>query len=277
MKKFSVFALLLISTSLVAACQNATTQVNQTPAVKKETVANQPASNQITPENSKEAIKQISFKSADNLLIAGTFYAADKPNSPAVVMLHQWGSSRASYNDLAKQFQSNGVAVLTIDGRGFGESAVRADGSKMSPNRDDNAVKAMKTDVAEAVKFLAGQPNVDKNRIGIVGASYGSSLAIIHAAGDAAVKAVALLSPGLNYFGNLPTEPAVKSFGARPILLVAAEDDAESADAVRRLDALATGDKHEIKIYQKGGHGTGILSAGVGLDKLLIDFFSANL
>jgi len=134
----------------------------------------------------------------------------------------------------------------------------------------------MKADVAEAVKFLAAQPNVDRNRIGIAGASYGSSLAIIHAAGDTNIKAVALLSPGLNYFGNLATEPPMKTYGARPVLLVASEDDTESA-AVRRLDSLAAGDKYQTQIYKKGGHGTGIFAAGVGLGKTLLEFFRQNL
>lgn len=35
-------------------------------------------------------------------------------------------------------------------------------------------------------------------------------------------------------------------------------------------------DKHN-QIYKKGGHGTGILTAGIGLEKPLLDFFRQNL
>ena len=87
----------------------------------------------------------------------------------------------------------------------------------------------MIADVDNAFRFLAKQKNVDAAKIGIVGASYGSSLALIYAAENKQVKAIALLSPGINYFGNLPTEPAANTFGNRPLLLVAAEDDSESA------------------------------------------------
>ena len=37
--------------------------------------------------------------------------------------------------------------------------------------------------------------------------------------------------------------------------MVAAEDDKESADAVRKLKSSGANDKYEVKIYPKGGHG----------------------
>jgi dienelactone hydrolase len=221
--------------------------------------------------------QRVTFESADKTPIAGTFYGSPNPSSPAVLMLHQWMSDRHSYDDLAMRMQARGFAILTIDGRGFGESVKTADGKKISPSRSDEAVAGMKTDVSAAVDFLQKQVNVDPARIGVVGASYGSSLALIYAAEDPRVKAAALLSPGLNYFGNMPTEPAVKKYGGRPLLLAAADDDAESAKSVRRLKEAGANDKYEVKIYPKGGHGTGLFGAKVGLEDLLEQFFARNL
>lgn len=192
-------------------------------------------------------------------------------------MLHQWMSDRHSYDDLARRMQARGFGVLTIDGRGFGESVKTADGKPIAPSRSDDAVAGMKADVRVALDLLAGQTNVDPARIGIVGASYGSSLALIYSAEDPRVKAAALLSPGLNYFGNMPTEPAVKKYGDRPLLLVAADDDAESAKSVRKLKEAGANDKYEVKIYPKGGHGTGLFGAKVGLEDGLVAFFEKNL
>ena len=104
------------------------------------------------------------------------------------------------------------------------KSTKTADDEKVVAQKTAEGVEAMKTDVENAFIFLAEQKNVDAAKMGIVGASYGSSLAIIYAAENPKVKAVALLSPGINYFGNLPTEPAIKSYGDRPLLIVAAED-----------------------------------------------------
>jgi dienelactone hydrolase len=135
----------------------------------------------------------------------------------------------------------------------------------------------MKADVKGAFEYLSKQDNVDATRLGIIGASYGSSLAIIYAADDPGVKAVALLSPGLNYFGNMPTEPAIRKYGNRPILLVAAEDDKESAAAVKKLKEAGNSSTHVVKVYKKGGHGTGLFDAKVGLEDLLEDLFKRNL
>ena len=221
--------------------------------------------------------RDIKFESVDKVEIVGTFYESAKSNSPAVLMLHQWQSDRNSYDEFAKRLQKNGIGVLAIDGRGFGESVKTIDDKTIEPSRTNETVEAMKADVENAFDFLAKQDNVDAERIGIVGASYGSSLALIYAAENPKVKAVALLSPGLNYFDNMPTTPAIKKYGDRPLLLVAAEDDKESAAAVRKLKSAVKNEKYEDKIFEKGGHGTGIFEANVGLRNLLEEFLTKNL
>ena len=220
--------------------------------------------------------RTIRFASEGNVEIVGTFYEPKKEKSPALLLLHQWQSDRSSYDALAKKLQEGGFGVLAIDGRGFGESLKTTDGKSIAPERTDAAVAAMKKDVENAFLLLADQNNVDASRIAIIGASYGSSLAIIYAASEPKVKAVALLSPGTNYFGNMPTEPAVKSYGDRPLLLVAAEDDSDSTEAVKILKESA-GIKSEAKIYPKGGHGTNIFDAKLGLEQLLEDFLNKSL
>jgi dienelactone hydrolase len=214
---------------------------------------------------------KVTIDSADGVKIIGTYLTAQKPNSPALLLLHQWQSDRHSFDDFAKQMHEKGFAVLSIDGRGFGESTRKADGSTISAARSDADVKAMLGDVDAAFNYLSKQQNVDATKIGIVGASYGSSLAIIYAAHHPNVAAVALLSPGLDYFGHMPTEPAVKQYGDRPLLLVAAEDDKESADAVKKLAAGPSG-KYQSKVYDKGGHGTALFKVGLmdDLEKFLV-------
>jgi dienelactone hydrolase len=220
---------------------------------------------------------RVAFESADKVQIVGTFYESPVGPAPAVLLLHQWQSDRHSYDAFARRLQAKGVGVLAIDGRGFGESVRTTDGKTVAPQRTDEAVKAMKTDVDNAFNFLTKQKNVDAARIGIVGASYGSSLAIIYAADNSKVKAVALLSPGLNYFGNMQIEPAAKTYGDRALFLVAAEDDKESADAVKQLFLSATGDKWKVQVYPKGGHGTALFEAKVGLEDSLEDFLTKSL
>ncbi|MBV9217090.1 MAG: alpha/beta fold hydrolase [Acidobacteria bacterium] len=227
----------------------------------------------VTATPAPSSAKTVTIESPDGVKIVGSMFAPNKPNSPAVLMMHQWQNDRHSYDDLAAKMQSKGFAVLTIDGRGFGESTKKTDGAAVAAGRTDADVKGMLSDVDSAFTYLSKQPNVDPKRVGIIGASYASSLAIIYAADHPGVAAVALLSPGIDYFGNIPTEPAVKKYGNRPLLFIAAEDDKASADAVRQLDPGEAGSrKYPQHILQSGGHGTALLAGNAVQD--LTDFFS---
>jgi pimeloyl-ACP methyl ester carboxylesterase len=218
------------------------------------------------------AAQTVSINSPDGVVLVGSFFGADKPNSPALLLLHQWESDRHSWDDFAKQLQGDGFVVLAIDGRGFGESTNKTDGTTISAGRTDADVKAMLGDLGAAFEFLAKQTNVDPNRVGIVGASYGSSLALIYAVDHPNVAAIALLSPGLNYFGNMQTEPAMTNYKNRPAFLAAAKDDPDSFNAVTRLSEL-TGEPNRVMAVSvdKGGHGTALLKVD-GVRKPLEDF-----
>jgi dienelactone hydrolase len=232
-----------------------------------------PSAPPATSSSDPGAPMRITFSTDDDagVQIAGDLYVPDKTPAAAVLALHQWGADRGTYKDFAKTMRDAGFVVLTIDGRGFGESTVGADG-KVEPGWN------LQDDIAAAVDYLKEQPAVDAQRIGIVGASYGASNALIYAAGDPQnIRAVALLSVGLNYHDSLPTEPAIKKYGDRPLLMVAAKDDAESADATTKLAGEAKSPKYMTKIYDTGGHGTALLAPAVGGTDLLKTFFVKNL
>lgn len=198
----------------------------------------------------------VTIDSPDGVKIVGSFWESSKANSPAVLLLHQWQSDRHSYDDFAKRLNAKGFNVLSVDGRGFGESVKIADGKTIAPGRTDADVKAMLGDVGAAFDFLSKQKNVDPSRVGIVGASYGSSLAIIYAADNPKVKAVALLSPGLNYFGNMATEPAVGKYGDRDLFVVASKGDTESAEAAENFGKIGN-TRYGFMILPVGSyHGT---------------------
>ena len=242
--------------------------------------SNAPANNANSKNQANTEVpapRDIKFESTDRVEIVGTFYGSPKADSPGVLLLHGWSSTRKPFDEFAKRLQKLGFNVLAIDGRGFGESVKTTDGKKISPASSNKAVESMKADVGNASDFLAKQKNVNAKKIGIVGSSYGSSLAILYGAENPKVKAVVLLSPGLNYFGSMPTEPAVKKYGDRPLLLVAAKDDKASVNSVRKLKESGANEKYKVKIFPKGGHGTGIFKARVGLEDLLREFLTKSL
>jgi len=264
MKIIGITLLLIVS----VACGQRTSNV----------LTNAPSNNSVSASATPVAangLQTVTIDSPDGVKLVGSLLDSGKPNSPALLLLHQWQSDRHSYDEFAKRMQAKGFTVLSIDGRGFGESTKKADGTTVSAGRSDADVKAMLGDVGAAIDFLKKQKNVDGARIGIVGASYGSSLAIIYAADHPDIKAVALLSPGLNYFGNMPVAPAVEKDVENDLLLFAAEDDKESADAVRKLTSDKSDSRRSQKIYPSGGHGTALFKVGAGDE--LEKFFTESL
>ncbi len=212
--------------------------------------------------------EDVRFTTDDGIVITGTLYAAgDK--APTVLCLHQWRSDRGSFAPLAKMLQGSGFTVLAIDMRGYGGSTRTADGKNVRPDRKAGA------DIAAAMRFLRGRASVDAARIGIIGASYGSSNAIIYAADDPSVRTVVLLSPGLNYFNELPTEAAVRKYRGRSMFVVASSEDIRSVETVEAYRKTAPG--IEMKIYENAGHGTDILDAKVGLDSAILAYLKKNL
>ena len=264
MKIIGITLLLIVS----VACGQRTSDV----------LTNAPSNNSVSASATPVAangLQTVTIDSPDGVKLVGSLLDSGKPNSPALLLLHQWQSDRHSYDEFAKRMQAKGFTVLSIDGRGFGESTKKADGTTVSAGRSDADVKAMLGDVGAAIDFLKKQKNVDGAGIGIVGASYGSSLAIIYAADHPDIKAVALLSPGLNYFGNMPVAPAVEKDVENDLLLFAAEDDKESADAVRKLTSEKSDSRRSQKIYPSGGHGTALFKVGAGDE--LEKFFTESL
>lgn len=83
--------------------------------------------------------QKISFKSFDKAELVGTFYPSngEGKRSPVVLMLHKLGgnSQEEGWDTLAKALQAKGIAVLTFDFRGHGDSvAVEPDFWKLTTN-----------------------------------------------------------------------------------------------------------------------------------------------
>src|SRR5262245_43914187 len=118
-------------------------------------ISNTHGNNQAVSQSSSPSAKDLTSQtvnigSSDGVVLVGTFLEADKPRSPAVLLLHQWQSDRHSYDNFAWQMEAKGFNVLSIDGRGFGETVKKPDGTAISAGRTDADVKAMLADVGAA-------------------------------------------------------------------------------------------------------------------------------
>jgi hypothetical protein len=124
--------------------------------------------------------------------LAGTLYApASGQSAHAGVVILQASSMnlRTAYRFYADQFARAGLAVLTFDKRGNGESS----GDYLAATYDTLA-----GDAAAAVDFLRAQPGVDPERVGVWGLSQGACIAPLVAARVPSLRfIVAISAPGL--------------------------------------------------------------------------------
>ena len=139
---------------------------------------------------------------------------------PAIVFVHGTGGVKKTpfSIQLATAFAQHGYIFLNFDYRGWGESESRLLMLEKMPEPDEKGELTVKarairwqmdfqdqaTDVRNAIAFLSGEPNVDRERIGIFGTSYGGSLVTWTAAYDPRVKCAAVQVPGLGGIRGLP-------------------------------------------------------------------------
>jgi pimeloyl-ACP methyl ester carboxylesterase len=108
-----------------------------------------------------------------------------KPNErrPAFIVLHGFGGNKDGHGQavVAKQFSAWGYVTLRLDFRGCGES----EGEHGRIICLDQVA-----DTRNAISFMAGRPQVDPQRIALVGSSFGAAVAVFTGGADARVAAV---------------------------------------------------------------------------------------
>jgi len=153
---------------------------------------------------------------SDGTRMAGDLYLPKdrQPDQklPAIVLCAGTGGTKGGTQArIAPIFARNGFVVLAFDYRGWGESESQLMAVGPQPKPDANnemtiKVKALRwqmnytdqtEDIRAAISFVAGEPNVDKERIGLWGSSYGGGLVTTMAALDPRVKCVAAQVPGM--------------------------------------------------------------------------------
>ena len=132
--------------------------------------------------------------------LAGTI---SKPARPRPASCRPWCSSAAAdptdrdglaygipiLGEIAGALADAGFLVVRYDKRGIGQSGGRAESASLTDYADD---------VSAAVKMLADRKDVDPKRIAVIGHSEGGSVALIAAAKDKRIAAVAVLAtPGV--------------------------------------------------------------------------------
>jgi dienelactone hydrolase len=245
-----------------------TGSVETPPPSDATSVSNLPTS---TPERTEPAstpgriVEELAFAGAEGLELKTTFSVPGGAGPfPGIILLHMLGSNRGIWEQvgLIDTLVTNGYAVLAVDMRGHGETG----------GSDDWTLAA--EDLNLLWDAFTGRSDVDETRTAVVGASIGANMALVAGVDQPAVRAVVLLSPGLDYRG-VAAEDAITRYGERPILLVAAEDDPYSADSARALAEAAQGEAM-AQVYPAAGHGTNMFGVEPDLTSLIITWLDEH-
>lgn len=161
----------------------------------------------------------ISFISRDGTPLSALAFDGP-PGAPGVVVVPGLGSRKENHADFAERCAAAGLAAVCLDVRGHGDS-----GGALGAGAVD--------DVLAAAAWLAG---VGHDRIGVRGSSMGGYLALLAAAREPRVRAVAAICPAR-------PEPLARRTGddwplALPLLPAVSRDD-----GVARGYWHATGDE----------------------------------
>ncbi|WP_250655213.1 alpha/beta hydrolase [Alkalimarinus coralli] len=103
---------------------------------------------------------------------------------PAIIFINSWTMNEYEYTSEAQKLAADGYVVLSYSTRGFGSSEGLIDTA--GPNDT--------MDLSIVIDWLIENTPTDPERIGVAGISYGAGIALIGAAHDSRIKAVASMS-----------------------------------------------------------------------------------
>lgn len=230
-----------------------------------------------------DSVESVTFRTDDGLTLHGWYLAPEEPRD-AVVICHGFAMSRHELLDLARALRARGHAVLLFDFRAHGAS----EGVRSTIGLNEAG------DIGAAVAFLRARPELAGRRIGVAGISMGAAAALMAAARNPEIAAVAadssfaslhditagglrqiyhlpsFFAPLIVWFGELLTRTriglnrpieAVAAIAPRPLLLIHGERDTlvptENAHALHD----AAGGPKELWIVPDLGHASAFLLA----------------
>ena len=219
----------------------------------------------LMPPAAEAAGTRVIVPSADGVSITGELYESSSRPAPAVLLVHMLSRTRGDWGGLPDRIRDAGITALAIDLRGHGQSS----GS-------DQDLQLMIQDVRAAARWLATRPNVRGDQIAIVGASLGASLALLAAGELPQVRALALLSPSLDYRGLRTDTALIKRLGSRSIWLAASDQDPLALRTLRDIAAEPSGPR-EQHISNTLAHGTVLLDKDGDVARMLVDWLRRSL
>ncbi|ACC99075.1 Putative lysophospholipase [Elusimicrobium minutum Pei191] len=201
-----IFLLCLLQTSVLAQ----TTEGEETPAPP--------------PPDAVESVRiegeRVNITADDGQKITGIFKSSGD-SSKYVVLVHDLGKNKSSFNKFSKALLSRGVGYLAIDLRGHGQSASPEHYSHFQKEGINNQFNRMYKDINIAVTYLKNR-RIDPENIFVLGTGLGANVTANSIVFNTDIGGFALITPTTNVRDVL-TIPGVK-IAKQPILIAVAPD-----------------------------------------------------
>ncbi|MBW8806271.1 MAG: alpha/beta fold hydrolase [Catenulisporales bacterium] len=222
---------------------------------------------------------EVSF-TVDGITIAGHLHTSDRPSpGPAVLIAGPSPQVKEQAADTyAVRFAAAGLHALTIDHRNFGSSGG-------APRlREDPAGKI--ADLRAAVSFLRARPDIDPERVAVVGVCAGAGYALKAAASDPRIRAfvgIAGFYPSVASLRETMGEQGYRQALGEAIGVLEREDQGGPVEYLPHVApeggaALMTGGEPFDYYGTSRGHATGYrneITADTGHTMLTLDLAAA--
>ena len=139
--------------------------------------------NKYTPAKYGYDFQEIKIPTKNNKNLYGWWIPVENPNNekkPTIIIVHGWSRNVDRTMSFIKKLHPAGYNLLAFDSRCHGKS----DDDKFS-----SMVKFME-DIRATIDYSENIPNVDKNRVGLLGLSIGGAASIYAASLDSRIKSV---------------------------------------------------------------------------------------
>jgi carboxymethylenebutenolidase len=211
---------------------------------------------------------QLSFDSGGTSIAIDAYLPdADGQRFPAILGLHGSGGGHDTMGVTANPLAAEGFAVFVP--HYFDRTGTTVADKASSMRNFPIWMKAL----WDVTSFVAGQPMVDSDRMGILGFSLGGYLATCLASIDARIKAA------VEFSGGFPREMKLFMRRLPPVLVIHGEaDEVIPVSEAHHLEELLANKKtpHEIQIYPGEGHHLSA-EARRDADQRTIAFFKTRL
>ncbi|MGI9241189.1 MAG: alpha/beta hydrolase [Verrucomicrobiales bacterium] len=213
-----------------------------------------------------------SFVTSDGITISGQIRTpATRPGSvsPVLIMIHQGYRSRGEWDPYLPPLNAAGYITVAYDIRGHGES------EGTFSNADFDNPNTSPKDLEAAIAFIADQPELDAERVGIIGSSVGGNLACV-ASQRRWAKSAINLSGKTSAVRNLAAEPNLDLLSMYHISS-SGDGGGQRAIWANELFGLTAGARQVEVIDGSSAHGVAVIQADPTLMDRILDWFAATL